>query len=243
MGFESLGYLTPCVSDDSESSEEGSDPSKLLIKLELPEHNISVKQDEKTNDVYQTEDHIATKIDMNIKQEIEDEKMDCEESHDVKDVMEIDFNEQAIEEVVSEKILKTEFEKNDESENSRDNDNASDQDDKSITKTNTKTNFKVKQVDKTKDLDNSTVKPMRTRRRGKPKKNTSDNEQTSKTESRKMFKIKQESESELEIDPSEDTIDGIKRELRPRKLNEGTIYFKPYDGSTSEDSDFTDMTD
>lgn len=72
-----------------------------------------------------------------------------------------------------------------------------------------------------------------------PKQNTSNNELIPEIELEKS-KFKCASKSNPKLDTSKDKIRGVKRSFSSLKLNEGVIYFEPYDGSTSEESDSTD---
>ncbi|KAE9545178.1 hypothetical protein AGLY_000721 [Aphis glycines] len=225
--------LSPTVSDESESSDEDCEPSSVHIKTEPSENDTSITINNIINDESQTEE----RIEINIKHEIIEEKMDFEEANDDNKAIENDEN------VVNEEIHTEEIEvpTNEENQTEKDNENKINQEDQ----TELQTNVKVNPLVQIKEEESScSEKITNERRRRKTKKNTSESEQTSKIEARKPIKIKQEpADYDLESDPSEDIIDGVKRELRPRKLNEPHIYFEPYDGSTSEGSDFTDLSD
>lgn len=233
--FEPSSYLSPFLSEDSESSDEESDQSKDHIKTEPSVHDdISVKQIE-----YPTNENVELNVKINIKQEIIDEEMDCEEVNQ-DNVDNAEHNEQ----VNNGMINNDDIEKNDvaknENENADEDENFQDCQTEFEVNENIIDKVDVQGKNKEEDESNDTVKPIIKRRRGKPKKSVSENEETSKM----SIKIKQEpTDYDHELDPSEVTIDGIKRELRPRKLNESNIYFEPYDGTTSEESDFTDLSD
>lgn len=162
--------------------------------------------------------------------------MDCEEVND--DVIDIEYNKQVVNgDIITEEIKKT-MDEEKEAENT-------DVDDD---QTKLETNFQVKLQDQMNEEESgsssSTVKPIIKRHCRKPKKSTSENEQTSQIDSKDQIKIKRELDDyELELDSSEDIVDGVKRELRPRKLNETSIYFEPFDGPSSEESDFADLSD
>lgn len=228
VSTESNNYLSPPVSDDSESSYEECEPSNVHIKTEPSENDTGVKMDILIKDECQAEEH----VEINIKQEIVEERMDFEEANDNEKDIEYDENV-GNSEVYTEEIVKTVNEGN---ETENEDEAKINQEDNVATEL--QTNVKIKEEE-----GSCSEKLSIERQRKKPKKGISESEQTSKIEARKPIKIKQEPDSDLELDPSEDTIDGVKRELRPRKLNEPHIYFEPYDGSTSEGSDFTDLSD
>jgi len=225
--------LSPSVSDDSESSDEECEPSNVHIKTEPSENDTSVKMNDLINDECQAEE----RVEINIKHEIIDERMDFDEANDNNKGVEYDEN------VISEEVHTEEIEMTSHEENQieKDNEGKINQEDQ----TELQTNIKANPLVQIKEEESGCSEKFTTeRRRRKSKKRTLESEQTSKIESRKPIKIKQEpTDYDLELDPSEDIIDGVKRELRPRKLNEPHIYFEPYDGSTSEGSDFTDLSD
>lgn len=225
--------LSPTVSDESESSDEDCEPPNVHIKTESSENDTSITINNIINDESQAEE----RVEINIKNEIIDEKMDFEEANDNNKAIEYD------ESVVNEEIHTEEIEvpTNEENQTEKDNENKINQEDQ----TELQTNVKVNPLVQIKEEESSCSEKITNERRSrKTKKNTSESEQTSKIEARKPIKIKQEpADYDLDSDPSEDIIDGVKRELRPRKLNEPHIYFEPYDGSTSEGSDFTDLSD
>lgn len=231
--FEASSCLSPSVSEDSESSDEEYDnPSK--IHDESSEHDTSVqdnavldtgvKQEVKLDDEFQIEENFEQIVKI-IKQEIDDEKMDCDEFN-VND-KNIEYHEQAINgNVDTEEIEKT--------------NNVKNETDNTVENENNQTNIQMKEKESV--GCSGIVKPSIKRRRRKTNLGTSENEQTSKIESKKPIKIKQDTNDyESELDPSEDTIDGIQRELRPRKLSE-KAYFEQDDGVTSDESDFTDLS-
>ncbi|VVC28441.1 Hypothetical protein CINCED_3A018679 [Cinara cedri] len=102
----------------------------------------------------------------------------------------------------------------------------------------------INRIDKinVEDKDNSnTYEPVINQSCIEEIQSTSGNVQTSKIELKNSIEIKTEPveyEQELDLTENNAMIDGIKRELRPRKLNE-TVYFEQYIGSSSEESDFT----
>lgn len=232
VATESL-YLSPLVSDDSESSYEDCEPSNVHIKTEPSENDTSVKMNNLINDECQAEE----RIEVNIKQEIIDEKMDFEEANDNNKGVEY------VENVINEEVHTEEIDMTSREENQIEKDKEGKINQEDLTEL--QTNVKVNPLVQIKEEESGCSEKFTIeRRRRKSKKHTSESEQTSKIESRKPIKIKQEpADYDLELDPSEDIIDGVKRELRPRKLNEPHIYFEPYDGSTSEGSDFTDLSD
>jgi len=243
VATESL-YLSPLVSDDSESSYEDCEPSNVHIKTEPIENDTDVKMDDQINDEEgcQAEEH----VEINIKHEIVDDIMEFEEANDIAKNNDGEYDENVGNaEVVTEEI-EIEIEKivNKENETEKGDEAKIDQEDQEV-QTEVQTDVNINPLVKIKEEEvNCSEKLSIERRRKKPKKRISESEQTSKIEARKPIKIKQEPvDSDLELDPSEDIIDGVKRELRPRKLNEPHIYFEPYDGSTSEGSDFTDLSD
>ncbi|XP_022166291.1 uncharacterized protein LOC111030890 [Myzus persicae] len=232
VSTESNNFLSPSVSDDSESSDEDCEPSNVHIKTEPSENDTVVKMEILLNDEYQPEEH----VEIDIKHEIVDEIMDFEEANDHEKDIECDENVGNTE-VNTEEVEKTVNEENETEKCEEGKVNQEDQ-------TELQTNVKVNPLVKIKEEEGSCSEKLTIeRRRKKPKKGISESEMASKIEARKPIKIKQEPDSDLELDPSEDIIDGVKRELRPRKLNEPHIYFEPYDGSTSEGSDFTDLSD
>lgn len=237
VATESNNYLSPSVSDDSESSYEDCEPSSVHIKTEPSENDTGEKMDIQINDeeCCQAEE----RFEINIKHEIVDDTMEFEEANDIAKDVEYDENvgksEVFTEEIEIEKTI------NEENETEKSVEGEIDQEDQTELQTNVKVDPPVKIKE---EEGNCSEKLSIERQRKKPKKSISEIEQTSKIEARKPIKIKQEpADSDLELDPSEDMIDGVKRELRPRKLNEPHIYFEPYDGSTSEGSDFTDLSD
>lgn len=230
--FEAGSCLSPSVSEDSESSdEEYDDPSK--IHAESSEHDTSVqditvndtgvKQENKLDDEFQIEENFDQIVKI-IKQEIDDERMNCNEFNVDKN---IEYQQVMNGNADTEEMEKTLNVKN-EIENTLENEN-------------NQNNVEMKEEESV--GCSGIVKLSNRRRRGKTNLGTLENEQTSKIESRKPIKIKHDTiDYEPELDPSEDTIDGIQRELRPRKLSEKT-YFEQDDGVTSDDSDFTDLSD
>lgn len=239
---ESINYLSPSISDDSESSDEESELSNVQVKIEPSENDTGVKMNIPINDEYQAEEQ----VEINIKDEIINEEMDFEEANDnEKDIEYPDENVENVE-VYTEKMETTVNEENkneNENENEieieKDDEGKINEEDQIELQTNVNPLVKVK-----KEEDSCSEKFSIERRRRKPKRGISESEQTSRIESRKPINIKQEPiDYDLELNPSEDIIDDVKRELRPRKLNEPHIYFEPYDGSTSEGSDFTDLSD
>jgi len=233
MATDSNYYLSSCISDDSESSYEDCEPPNVNIKTEPTENDTDVKMDSLINDECQAEEC----VEINIKQEIIDEKMDFEGANDNEKDIEND------ESVSNAEVLTDEIEKtgNEENETDKVNEDKINQENQ----TELPTNIQVNPLVKIKEEEGScSKKPSVERRRKKPKKGIVESEMTSKIEARKPIRIKQEPvDSDLELDFLEDIVDGVKRELRPRKLNEPHIYFEPYDGSTSEGSDFTDLSD
>lgn len=216
--------LSPSISDDSEYSDDESEPSKVLIKTEPDEHNSGVQQNVEEVQSVDSVDHTV-----NIKLEHLDDKMDCVSINDgdVEDESDRQVlnGEVNIDDTKKTAINDDEVEKTDE--------NISDQDDQTGSKTS------VKQG-KTKEEENCNALKPAIRCRKKSKRDILENDHTSKIESRKSIKIKQEPFDD-ELD-DEDMIDGVKRELRPRKLNDTQLYFEPYDGtSSSEESDFSDL--
>lgn len=226
--------LTPSASDDSESSDEESESSKVNIKIEPTENNSSVKINMKSDDESVSERNVQHPVTINIKEEVIDERMDCEEKND--DDMEIDFSKPVengeIDGKTAEKTVKDEngTEKTDEDENNKD--------EESELKPSIKL---VKPLGKTKDEESCSSPKVTVRRRRKSKKDLSEDDQMPKIEARKSIKIKQEPD-DFEHDADVEMIDGVGRELRPRKLNDPQIYFEPYSRSSSEDdSDFSDL--
>lgn len=237
--FDPDAFISPAISDDSESSEEEeSAMSRVKIKTEISENDTDLRENVGSDDVCKTEKNDEYEVQVNIKQEIVEE-IHCTELNDHKleyndeQVANIELNDDKIEKTVE---VKNGTEEADEDKNDED------------VLTNLITDIKVSDADKqqgnTVDEESSNaIKPIIKRRRGKSKSSIAENEQTSKIECRKPIRIKQEPvEYEMDLDPSEDTIDGVKRELRPRNLNDPQVFFEPYDG-TSEDSDFTDLSD
>lgn len=244
MATESNNYLSPLVSDDSESSYEDCEPSNEHIKTEPAENDTDLKMDDQINEEgSQAEECVEIKI----KHEIVDDGMDFEEANDIAKSNDIEDDENVGKsEVLTEDIEiekeKTVNEENEKNETEIGIEGKIDQENQTEVQAVVNVNPLVKI--KEEEEDNSSEKFSIERRRKKPKKGISESEQTSKIEARKPIQIKQEPvDSDPELDPSEDIIDGVKRELRPRKLNEPHIYFEPYDGSTSEGSDFTDISD
>jgi len=222
--------LSPSVSDDSESSDEEFDPSKVHIKSELTE-NVDIKFDDKSDDESLSDENIENLVKLHIKQEVIDERMDCDE--------EIDNDMEAEDDLP---IANGEIKDNDDVEKTVNETEKTDQDvndHDDLTRLKTCINM-VKQQCKTKDEESCcTVKPTIKRRR-RSKKDILEDDQTSKVEARKPIKIKQEP-IDYDLDADEDMIDGVRRELRPRKL-ETRMYFEPYDGTSSEEeSDFSDI--
>lgn len=236
--FEPGTCLSPCITDDSESSDEELDhPSQVHIKSEPPEHDADTKQ----NDKRHIEEDVKPNI--NIKQEIIDEKIDCQEVNDVEDT-ELDEQITKGEMVVQEEMKNIAKEAN-EAEEKSDEDNK-DQDEQTELKFDV--NIRQQQGNGKEEISNSSsmVRPI-VRQHGKKSKRAVavESDQMSQIDPRKQIKIKQEPiEYEVDLDSLEgDMVDGIKRDLRPRKLNDTHIYFEPYDGSSSEESDFTDLSD
>lgn len=242
VATESL-YLSPLVSDDSESSYEDCEPSNVHIKTEPFENDTDVKMDDQINDEEgcQAEEH----VEINIKHEIVDDRMDFEEANDIAKNNDVEYDENVnnaevfTEEIDIEKTVNKENETEKGDESKIDQEVQEDQTEVQTTDVNVNPLVVIKQEE-----DNCSEKLSIERRRKKPKKGITESELTPKIEARKPIKIKQEpADSDLELDPSDDITDGVKRELRPRKLNEPHIYFEPYDGSSSEGSDFTDLSD
>lgn len=227
-------YLSPSVSDDSESSsDEESDPSKIHIKTEPSEHDTDVKENIIIKDECVTEENV------NIKHEIiVEERMDYEEVNN-DNIIDYEYGKHVVNgETINEEIDKSENEDMEAESSDIDKNNHSYQH-------KLETNVQVKAQDLINEEESgsssSTIKPNIKHRR-KPKKSTSENDQTTQIDSKDQIKIKREPvDYELELDPSEDIVDGIK--LRPRKLNESSIYFEPFDGPSSEESDFADLSD
>lgn len=240
MATDSNNYFSPLVSDDSESSYEDCELSNVHIKTEPAENDTDIKIDDQINE---EGGQIEERIEIKIKHEIVDDKMDFEEANDIAKNNDIEYDENVGKaEVLTEEIeIEKEKTVNEENVTGKGDEGKIDQEDQTELQTVVNINplVKIKQEE-----DNSSEKFSIERRRKKPKKDISESEQTSKIEARKPIKIKQEPvDSDPELDPSEDIIDGVKRELRPRKLNEPNVYFEPYDGSTSEGSDLTDLSD
>jgi len=221
--------LSLSASDDSEFSDEEFDLSKINIKTEPTEHGIGIKQNIKIDDECHME--VNVKQPVIIKQEINDEKMDIEEA--INEHIEVEYDKQIVNgtmDIEETENTEIETEKTDELEN-----NQNDQTELKASDKDVGQQGKIHLEDESCSTSKSLVK-----RRRQSKKDHSDNEQTSKIESRKSIKIKQEPtllQASIEIDLDADIVDGVKRELRPRKLNEGRIYFEPYDGTTTDDSD------
>jgi len=234
VATESL-YLSPLVSDDSESSYEDCEPSNVHIKTEPTENDTDVKMDDQINEEEGCQ--AEERVEINIKHEIVDDVMDFEEANDIAKNNDVEYDENVGNAEVFTEEIKIEKTVNKENETEKGDEAKIEQEDQTDINVNPLVKIKEEEVNCSEILSIE-------RRRKKPKKGISEGEQTSKIEARKPIKIKQEPvDSDLELDPSEDIIDGIKRELRPRKLNEPHIYFEPYDGSTSEGSDFTDLSD
>jgi len=239
---ETNNYLSPLVSDDSESSYEDCEPSNVHIKTEPSENDTDVKMNDQIS--YEESCQAEEPVEINIKHEIVDDRMDFEGAIDITMNNDVEYDENVGNaDIFTEEI---EIEKTVNKENEIEKaDVGIDQEENQEDQTEVQTDVNVNPLVKVKEEeDNCSEKLSIERRRKKPKKGISESEQTSKIEARKPIKIKQEpADSDLELDPSEDIIDGVKRELRPRKLNEPHIYFEPYDGSSSEGSDFTDLSD
>lgn len=227
--YEPNSCLSSSVSDNSESSDEESDPSKVHIKTELSEvseHNTcvnTINQNDKTDYEYQNEENFETGVKINIKQEVDDERMECDEENNDNG----EYDEQLIDEKKStEEVINVSNEIN--------------EIDKVIEEKNEQDVF-VYQQDKINEEGTSNTIKSTNKYHRKFKKDNFKNEQTFEIESRKPIKIIQEPvKYESEIDLSETIMDDVKRELRSRKLND-TIYFEPYDGTSSDESDFTDL--
>lgn len=226
--------FTPSASDDSESSDEESESSKVNIKLEPTENNSNVKTNIKSDDESISERNVQHPVNINIKQEVIDERMDCEVKND--DDMEIDCNKPVengeIDAKTAEKTVKDEngTEKTDEDEIIKE--------EESELKSGVKL---MKQLGKNKDEESCSSVKLNVRRRRKSKKDLLEDDQMPKIEARKSIKIKQEPD-DFEPDADVEIIDGVRRELRPRKLNDPQIYFEPYSRSSSDnDSDFSDL--
>lgn len=230
------------MSDDSESSDEELDhPSKAHIKSESSEHDADMEQNILANNECNIEENVN--LNVNIKQEAVDEKIVCEEINDIEDTEHDNFVANS-ETVAREKIENTVDEENDMEETADEENN--DQDNK----TELKIEFNIKQQqvnvkeDESSNSRSGAVKPIVRQHHGKKYKKTNavEDNQTSQMDSKKQ--IKQEpAEYDVELDPLEDMIDGVRRELRPRKFNDTQVFFEPYDGSSSDDSDFTDLSD
>lgn len=231
-------FLSPSVSDDSESSDEESTVSRVKIKTEMPELDNDIKENIVSNDVCKNEKTDEYDAQVNIKQEIVEEIQSIELNDH-----ELEYNDEqvAMVEVNADEIDKTVDVKNETEEADKE---KNDKDDQTELNVEVKINDKDKQQGKIIDEENgSSIKSIIRRRRGKSKNSITENEQISKIECRKPIRIKQEPvEYEQELDPSGDTIDEVKRELRPRNSNDPQVFFEPYDG-TSEDSDYTDISD
>lgn len=231
------GFLSPTVSDESDSSDEESDPSKVNVKLEPSEHNNSENQIIDTKDDTQLEVNIEHSL--KIKEETMDERMDCEEVNDSVE------DEEPSKPVSKEETVTENIEKTVDDENKTD---KSVEDDQSMIISHQEDQIEPKISDdhegKTNEEEiNSTITSSTRQRRVRIRKSPSENELTTKIEQKKLIKIKQEpAESDHELDTAEDTIDDS-RELRPRKLNDSRNYFEPYDGSSSDDSDFSFPSD
>lgn len=220
---EPSNFLSSTVSDESDSSDEESDLSKVNIKIEPSEHNTSEKQITDTNENGQVEVNFEQSV--NIKEEIMDEKVDYEKVNDI--VVDEKHNKR----VSKEELVTEEIEKTVDCENKADN---SYQENQIEPKTNDDHESKMNEE------SNSKVTLSTRECRVRSKKSPLENEPTSKIELRKQIKIKQEP---VDYDHESDTIDDAARELRPRKLNESHIYFEPYDGTSSDDSDFSFPSD
>lgn len=237
IDFEPGAFLSPTVSDDSDSSDEESAISSVKIKTEMSDYDTDIKENVRSDDVCDTEENDEHKIQVNIKQEIVDE-IHCLELNDTK--LESN-NEQGVVVKMNNDELEKTVDMNNGTEEANEDEN--DKDNQTELNIDIKVNDEDKQQGKILDEESSTINPIVRRRRGKFKDIVTENEQTSKIECRKPIKIKQEPvEYEMELDAPEDTIDGDKRELRPRNLSDPQVFFEPYDG-TSEDSDFTDLSD
>ncbi|XP_025408335.1 transcriptional adapter 3-like isoform X2 [Sipha flava] len=236
--FDPDAFLSPSISDDSESSDEESTISRVKIKTEMPELDNDIKENIGSHDVCKNEKTDEYEMQVNIKEEIIEEMQSVELNDH-----ELEYNDEqvAMVEVSANETEKTVDVKNETEEADKDKNEKDDQTELNI---DIKINDKDKQQGKIIDEESSSaIKPNIRRRRGKSKNNITENEQMSKIECRKPIRIKQEPvEYEPDLDPSGDTIDGIKRELRPRNLNDPQVFFEPYDG-TSEDSDYTDLSD
>jgi len=238
--FEPGTCVSPSITDDSESSDEELDhPSQVHIKTEPSEHEIDMKQ----NDKCHTEEDV--KLNINIKQEIIDEKIDCKEMNDVEDT---ELDEQIMKgiKVVQEEMKNIAKERN-EAEEKSDEDN-SDQDERTELKFDV--NIRQQQGSCKEEMNSNIsgmIRPIVRRQHEKRSKRAIaiENDQMSQMDPRKQIKIKQEpTEYLVDLDSlEEDMVDDIKRGLRPRKLNDTHIYFEPYDGSSSEESDFTDLSE
>lgn len=226
--------FTPSASDDSESSDEESESSKVNIKLEPTENNSNVKTNIKSDDESISERIVQHPVNINIKQEVIDERMDCEVKNDD---MEIDYNKPVengeVDGKTTENTVKDEngTEKTDEDEIIKE--------EESELKSSVKL---MKQLGKNKDEESCSSVKLNVRRRRKSKKDLLEDDQMPKIEARKSIKIKQEPD-DFEPDADVEIIDGVRRELRPRKLNDPQIYFEPYSRSSSDDddSDFSDL--
>lgn len=222
--------LSSPLSDDSESSDDESDPSKVNIKSEPTDHTNDMQQDvDESHNV----DNVEQPVKINIKQERMDDKINCKKEND--NAIEVENDKQVVNGEVG--IDETEKTASNDNETEKTDEDQSDQEDQIELKTSVKV---VKQQGKTKEEENcNAVKPTNRCRR-KSKRDILENDHTTKTESKKSIKIKQEHEED-DFDDDEDMVDGVRRELRPRKLNESRIYFEPYDGSSSDESDFSDL--
>lgn len=225
--FESNSYLSSSVSDNSESSDEESDPSKVHIKTELSEaseHDTSVNdmnQNDKMDYEYQNEENIENDVKINIKQE----RMDCDQENDANG----EYNEQVIDINIDEKI-------------SIEEQNVSNEINETVNIIEDKNEQDVFiQQDNINEEGTSNTVISTDKYHRKLKKSIFKNEHTFEIESRRPIKVIQESiKYESEVDPSETIMDDVKRDLRSQKLND-TIYFEPYNGTSSDESDFTDI--
>jgi len=244
--FDSNSCLSPSISDDSESSDEEPDNlSKVHFKSESSERDTDVKQNVQTNDECVTEEN--AELNVNIKHELIDEKIDSEEVNDIGSVEHV--NDETV--VNGETIGQEEVENTAANEENEMEEENNDRDEQLELKTDgIKINEQQQQQQdnvKEDESSNSSGTVIIKQSRGKKFKRTVavEGDQTSQMDSGKQIDIKQEhAEYNIELDPLEDMVDddGVRRELRPRKLNDSHIYFEPYDGSLSgESDDFTDL--
>lgn len=237
--FDSNSCLSPSVSDDSESSDEETDHAiKVHVQSESSDHDTDVKQNVQTNDECLIEENVE--LNVNIKQELIDEKINCEE---VNEIGGVEHNEHVVngETIIEEEIENTANEENEMKEENNDQDEQSE-----LKPDDDKINQQQDNVKEDESSNSSGTVTMKQQDEEKSKGTVAvENGETSEMDSRKQIDIKQEpAEYEMELDPMEDMVDddGVRRELRPRKLNDSHIYFEPYDGSLSEESDdFTDL--